>query len=503
MNEYVWKLYLESGGYKTVEFFKNNFENDLSFGYVDGISSLQKKYCVSNDTLSNTRWFLEKCVEDLQEDIYECENTEEYDEDNFEDIIDEIMNEIWHLLYDNHGTDQNSFKAFLGDYNPVEDIIYLSTIFSLDYPEYIIPYYFQCNFNVVQIIADSFDIELPPLPVKKDYKGRFFYYGELCKVFTKYRLDNGWSPYELFAFLYDFAPNYIGGIDSYIIKDLPEPKSAFFIGGGGNNADAVAEDDPDDICCWQCNPDTRAGDMVVMYLRTPISAISSIWRSCSIGFNDPFFFYYRCTYVGNPVKVKRLGINDIKKDRVLSKMPIVHKNMQGLNGVELKPSEYNHIVDKTKAKVTKLEYEEISSDNKYVNERDVEDRLIKPFLNNIGYGESDYEQQIRVPIGNHNNTLIPDFVIAHKTYGGSHVAFTVIEAKKSIKNNKELAAALDQVGSYALLLSAKYAVIASQEGIWITTSNSRYKEFILNYSWQELEDDDKMYEVRKMLGKNM
>ena len=174
--------------------------------------------------------------------------------------------------------------------------------------------------------------------------------------------------------------------------------------------------------------------MVVMYLRTPISAISSIWRSCSIGFNDPFFFYYRCTYVGHPVKVKRLGINDIKKDRVLSKMPIVHKNMQGLNGVELKPSEYNHIVDKTKAKVTKLEYEEISTDNKYVNERDVEDRLIKPFLNNIGYGERDYEQQIRVPIGNHNNTLIPDFVIAHETYGGSHVAFTVIEAKKSIKN---------------------------------------------------------------------
>ena len=46
--------------------------------------------------------------------------------------------------------------------------------------------------------------------------------------------------------------------------------------------------------------------------------------------------------------------------------------------------------------------------------------------------------------------------------------------------NKELAAALDQVGSYALLLSAKYAVIASQEGIWITTSNSRYRVLLMN-----------------------
>lgn len=502
MNEYVWKLYLESGGYKVVDFFKENIGNKITIEYVDGIKKLQEVFCVSNylkeDTEYTLRSFIENRDQYYTEDIeYEPDNSDDYHQ-----VIDETMHELWNVLIDDYGSDKNAFCEFISEDGGFRGIVSVTTSLSMDYPECFIPYYFQCNYNVLEIIANHFDINLPKLPSKKDYKKRFFYYGELCKVFTKYRLDNGWSPYELFAFLYDFAPNYIGGIDSYIIKDLPEPKSAFFIGGGGNNADAVAEDDPEDICCWQCNPETRAGDMVVMYLRTPISAISSIWRSCSIGFNDPFFFYYRCTYVGNPVKVKRLGINDIKKDRVLSKMPIVHKNMQGLNGVELKPSEYNHIVDKTKAKVIKLEYEEISMDNKYVNERDVEDRLIKPFLNNIGYGENDYEQQIRVPIGNHNNTLIPDFVIAHETYGGTHVAFTVIEAKKSIKNDKELTAALDQVGSYSLLLSAKFAVIASQEGIWITTSNSRYKEFVLNYSWQELDDDDKMYEVRKMIGKN-
>ena len=166
-------------------------------------------------------------------------------------------------------------------------------------------------------------------------------------------------------------------------------------------------------------------------------------------------------------------------------------------------SKDNHIVDKTKAKVTKLEYEEISADNKYVNERDVEDRLIKPFLRNIGYDETDYEQQIRVPIGNHNNTLIPDFVIAHETYGGKHTAYVVVEAKKSIRNEKELSAALEQVRSYALLLSAKYAVIASQEGIWITTSKVGYMSFINEFTWDELSDDDNMYQVRRVLGKEM
>ena len=356
------------------------------------------------------------------------------------------------------------------------------------------------NYNVLEIIAEQFDIILPELPNKQEYKKRFYHYGELCKVFTKYRLDNGWSPYELFAFLYDFAPKYIGGIDSYIIKDLPEPKSAFFIGGGGDNGDATAEDDSDSIYCWMCNPETRAGDMIVMYLRTPISAISSIWRSCSIGFNDPFFFYYRCTYIGNPCKVKRLGINQIKKDKRLSQLPIVKKNMQGINGVELIPSEYNYIVDKVNGDVPRLEFEDISVDNNYVNEKDVENRCIKPFLSRLGYDENDYIQQLYVPIGNHNNTLIPDFVLLPEIYRGKRTAFAIIEAKKSINNDKELSAALEQVRSYALLLSAPYAVIASQEGIWITSKNNGYLD-LEKYSWDELSDNDNMYKVSKLIGK--
>ena len=34
MNEYVWKLYLESGGYKVVDFFKENIGNKITIEYV-------------------------------------------------------------------------------------------------------------------------------------------------------------------------------------------------------------------------------------------------------------------------------------------------------------------------------------------------------------------------------------------------------------------------------------------------------------------------------------
>ena len=495
MNKYVWELYLKSGGKEIVDFFKTNLSEKITKEYSSGVRKLHEYYCVNKDTVEEVEITLNELFKFLNEDETEYEY-ESIDIQKYPEIIDEAMDELWSILIERNPTEKDAFIDFI-DYSGVA---YHSTVLTYDYYECFIPYYFQYNYNVLEIIAEQFDIILPELPNKQEYKKRFYHYGELCKVFTKYRLDNGWSPYELFAFLYDFAPKYIGGIDSYIIKDLPEPKSAFFIGGGGDNGDATAEDDSDSIYCWMCNPETRAGDMIVMYLRTPISAISSIWRSCSIGFNDPFFFYYRCTYIGNPCKVKRLGINQIKKDKRLSQLPIVKKNMQGINGVELIPSEYNYIVDKVTGDVPRLEFEDISVDNNYVNEKDVENRCIKPFLSRLGYDENDYIQQLYVPIGNHNNTLIPDFVLLPEIYRGKRTAFAIIEAKKSINNDKELSAALEQVRSYALLLSAPYAVIASQEGIWITSKNNGYLD-LEKYSWDELSDNDNMYKVSKLIGK--
>ena len=505
MNKYVWELYLKSGGQEVVDFFEDNLVNGLKEDYVDKINEFQRVYCVSESIVKWTTDELKKCVAESEERYTESA-IEGYEElsDEFPDylsLINEAVLYLWtdcSMEYPQCKDDKDLFCYF------IEKIEYRTTILSCDYYNYVIPYYFFCNYNILEMIANEFDIQLPEIPPKKDYKARFFHYGEICKALYRYRVENNWSQFELLAFLYDFAPKYIGGIDSYIIKDLPEPKSAFFIGGGGDNDDATAEDYPDNIAFWQCNPETRAGDMIVMYLRTPISSISSIWRSCSVGFNDPFFFYYRCTYIGQPVKVKRMNIKQIKKDKVLSKMPIVKGNMQGINGVELKPSDYNYIVDKTKAKVKKLEYEEISIDNDYENEKAVEERIIKPFLHNdLGYNVNDYVRQLNVPIGNHNNTLIPDFVLLPRTYGGKHIAYAVVEAKKSIKKEKELAEALKQVSSYASLLSAEYAVVASQEGIWITSDKSHFTDVIVEYKWSELNsDNDKMYEVRKMIGKS-
>ena len=176
--------------------------------------------------------------------------------------------------------------------------------------------------------------------------------------------------------------------------------------------------------------------------------------------------------------------------------------MQGINGVELKPSAYNHILGLLQCNAKRLEYEDISADNHYVNEKDLEDRLIIPFLNKLGFSEEDYQRQVQLPIDNRNHTLIPDFVLNYNAHQGSHSAFAVLEANNSIHSDKELNEALSQVCSYALLLSVEYAVIASQEGIWITTNKDQYRTFVEKFSWDELVDDDNKYKVMKYLRNN-
>ena len=492
-NKYVWNLYLDGGGRKVVETFENTILNGISKEYSSFIYNLQEYYCACSGVLVNTQKQLDEAYDYIKNNPVNKIIT--IPEDISDSEIEDVFSEVYESEFRNRTeNDKDVFSIF------AESIGGLSTSLAIDYPGCFIPYYFLGTYNVLTMIAEAFCIVLPEIPKKADYKGRVWHYMHLCTTLIRFGKEYDLSLFELCAFLYDFGPKYIGGRDSYILKELPEPKSAFFVGGGGDNEDANAEDNPGEIAYWQCNPNTRAGDMIVMYLRTPISAISSIWRSYSVGFNDPFFYYYRCTYIGLPKKLKRISLNKIRKDPVLAKMPIVNKNMQGINGVELKPSEYNHIVEITGADVPLLEFVMENDDDIYVNEKAVEEKLIKPLLSKLDYTESDYVQQLSIPVGNHNTTLIPDFVLLPKCSGGHYSAFAIIEAKRSITGEKQLGDVIIQARSYARILGVIHAAIASQEGIWVYSSKDDYSEAVFECKWSELTDEDLFYQLRKLLG---
>lgn len=497
-NDYAWKLYLKAGGQDTAEMFRRCLVHQIPDDYAAEAKRLQSFYStidIAGDTY-------EQIVE-LSADRFEDEDDTYIDEEYIsgkaplEDVDEEIdawAKDFFDYWLKEEGKARYVFEVF------ISRLPYITTNMSVLVPGVFVPYYFFANYNVLTAIADTFEITLPDIPKKADYEGRFKHYADLCKAFYRFRVDNHLDYYEFLAFLYDFAPNYIGGKESYIVKDLPEPRSAFFVGGNGNGTDADAEDDPNQIAFWQCNPGTRAGDLIVMYLRTPISAISSIWRAKSVGFIDPFFYYYRCTYIGDPIKVERIVLDTIKNDTVLGKMPIVKKNMQGINGVELRPSEYNHIVELTGADVPKLEYIASNGDGIYENEKAVEEKLIKPLIGRLGYSEEEYVQQMYVEIGNHNHALIPDFVLHPESSKGHYSGEVIIEAKRSITSVKQLTEVKSQARSYAKLLATKYAVIAAQEKVWVMSAKDDYTECVFEETWDSLENADVFYELNRLIG---
>ncbi|MBQ2847275.1 MAG: hypothetical protein IJC37_01085 [Clostridia bacterium] len=493
-NEYVWQNYLKAGGREIVELFKNNIENEFTEDYAYKICNLHKAFCPSKEVNRLLKTFLLQISEDLKSNelMYAC-----YSFENLSEETDFSAQELLDVLFfgiddGNHLSDKVIFEEFsIG-------ISYYTTFLAYLCPELFTPYYFKFNFNIVEKIANEFGINLPEMPIKKDYKGRFFYYGELCVAFNEFRLKHNMSPYEFCAFIYDFAPKYIGGIDSYIVKDLPSAKCAYFI--GGEKDDSFLTDEDNIITPWQCNPDTMAGDNIVMYVKSPVSAINSVWRSVSPGFNDPFFYYYRCTYIANPQKIKKVTLKTLERDKFFKQLPIVRKNMQGLNGVELYPSAYNHLLDISKSDLPRLEFVANNDYGDLKREKDVENKLIKPFLKKLGYTEDEYTQQLHIHVGNNNSKLIPDFVIHPNISIGHHSAELIIEAKYTVASEKDLEIYKMQARSYANQLKAKYSVIASKEGIWVSSETDDFTRDFFVFTWLDLNDSDIFQRVLKFLG---
>lgn len=484
-NDYMWQTYLNAGGKSVVALFEQNLTGNLSQDYIEAIGKFRLSYCPEKAIVEETQQQLQDLSKDLNDNLVLLE-TGEY-------TIGSAMQFLYNgIKGEENCSAQNVFARFS------DSIEFFTTSLAAELPDLFTPYYFKYNFNILEKIAQEFDIELPSMPIKKDYEKRFYFYGDICGAFLDFRETHNMSPYELSAFLYDFAPKYIGGIDSYIIKDLPEPKSAFFI--GGSKDDKFLANDSESITCWQCNPDTRAGDMIVMYLRTPISAVNSVWRSVSIGFNDPFFYYYRCTYIAHPVAIQQISREELQKDNVFKDVPIVRKNMQGINGVELMPSEYNHLMELVKADVPRLEFVVTDGNQDFVNEKDVENNLIKPLIAKLGYSEKEYVQQLYIEIGNHNHALIPDFVLLPVTTRGHQSAFALIEAKHNIPNQKEMEEVQIQARSYARQLNAKYSVIASKDKVWVYAQDDDFTKAIFSVSWEELNDADTFSYLLKLIG---
>lgn len=388
----------------------------------------------------------------------------------------------------------------IGDFNRMlEYIPFLSMELNYLFGEYFFPYIYIDEFYQLARLADYFEIELPSIPKKSDYKSRCMYYWELCKVFYQFRIENDLSSDELSAFMYDYAPNLLMKGDN---SKMPKPSAAWFIGGliEGYGTHWTTG-------FWQSNKDTKRGDILVHYETSPVSAITCLWIAQTDGVVDPFFHYYSNTYIGDRVDVPHISLKELKADEYFSKHPLVRKSFQGVNGWQVTGKDYSELLRMTEAKgfdisvLPQIYAPSLPEGIMVGNERDVEAKLLEPLLNSMGwYEHKDFIRQLPIHAGR-GHRIFPDYALHYNNKLEEEQAKVLIEAKYHMKNNQEIEAAFLQAFSYAKLLMSSVIVLCDKECILVYDSKdgfsrSRYRK----YYWEDMKNPDLYNELKNKLN---
>ena len=346
---------------------------------------------------------------------------------------------------------------------------FLSMALYVNNPSLYKPIFYQTSFPTLMRNCDVLGIKLPPIPRTKDYKQYMMYYWDICQVWNEFQKENNLSDAEFCACLYDFAPMLVKPANP---TALPNPTNVWLVGAATGDfkfLDTLGADtdgNPEHI--WQCNEKTKRGDLIVVYCRSPRSYIHSVWRANTDGIFNPFDYYQCRTTVCDGVKIPPITIKEMREDAYLSQIPIVRKNLQGVNGVELSPKDYYEIIRYVKERGDNVDmfpklFESNTMDFGEIKiEKDVEEKILIPMLNRLGYCDNDYTRQLSQKAGR-GLKAIPDFVFLPQ--GEKHFASSplVIEAKFDMSPMTERINAFAQCLSYARMLRSKLMAICDKE----------------------------------------
>jgi hypothetical protein len=385
------------------------------------------------------------------------------------------------------------------------DVQLISTGLHLAHPEYFLPYSFVTVFDMLLEIGNNFPLSIPPVPKKGDFEAKALYYNSINQSFQDFRKSYNLSPHEMCAFLYDFSLAFTRD------PELPDPSKAWLVVGSAYNEDDfdfLESADMSSQSHWQGNLETRLGDIIVMYIASPHSRIHSIWRAGTNGFIDPFSDLHSLIYITDPIKTVSVSFKEMKTHSLLSQNGYIRAHLQGATGKPLKIEEYEAILDMMAAKgqdisvLPKIPRTNFIPSDELENERDVELKLVEPFLEKLGYSIQDWQRQMPVRMGRGERNY-PDYVFGAKQKRGEESAVMVLETKYSLSREKDLREAYFQMRSYALRLQTQKAVLAAREGIWlfIAQKNNFSFERHSKYNWLELSNSDILHYVRQLIGK--
>lgn len=467
MNINMWNLYKDSErGRQAIDTF--SYDKEDFYGSIERLLEYfnSKKYepVKIESTLDAIEVF---DLNILYRDYFNEDNNRSREE--FEKFITELY--LVYAYYEDETIFCNEDKMIIkaNDYRSKASSLHLLSMILYSFDEFYKPIFYRGRFDIIQNACDTLGILLPSLPHTNDYKGYLMYYYDICEVFEEFQIKYNLSPSEFCACLYDF---------SELIQDerqpteLPKPTNVWFTGASKadykylDNLGAIEGKKNSSV--WACNERTKSGDIVVMYCTSPRSYIHSIWRAASNGVLCPFDYYHSRSVICNGVRVPEITINDLKTDVYFSELPIVRRNLQGLNGVELSAKDYSELLRLIGEKggnveiLPKLFEGELRDFGEITLEKDVEEKILIPMLIKLGYQESDWSRQLTQKAGR-GLKAIPDFVFFPRGERHFETAPLVIEAKLDMSLMTEQHNAFTQGLSYARLMRSSLLGICDKK----------------------------------------
>ena len=376
--------------------------------------------------------------------------------------------------------------------------------------EFFKPMLLSQRFDIILRNCDALGIDMPQIPNSNNYKAYLMYYYDICVAWHNFQVENGLTDEEFCACLYDFADMYS---EEAIEKEMPTPTNVWLTGASGGDFELLDSNDDNLESIWACNERTRRGDIVIIYCKSPRSYIHSIWRAKSGGIFNPFDYYHCRTTVCDGTIIPQISYNDLKADEYFSKVPIVRKNLQGINGVSLTAEDYAQLQRLIKEKGGNPDVlPKLFDSNGYKfegigdgKEKDVEEKILIPALERLGYKEGDWTRQLKLKKGR-GESEIPDFVFF--PHGDKHfeTAPFIIEAKLDMSSVVERRKAFSQGRSYAQSLHSNYMGICDKERIIVYKANNEgvynYSNPIFEKSWAAIFGDETIgADLKKIIGR--
>ena len=514
MNNKIWNLYKNSeNGKKVIELFNPQVENE--FTGVENIFEYAKKW--GNMTEPE---YARDCHLLFSYNLFDNEilAKKKITKEDFITFAKDF--ELINVRIEEDGTiafcdGAKSVWLKRDDYRTKATLVHsLSTFLYYNFDTFK-PIVLQNHFDIIQRNCDAIGLELPPIPHSKDYLAYLGYYYDICEVMNNFQKEHKLTNAEFCACLYDFAPMLLEDSNP---AELPKPVNVWLTGSAGKGdfeyLDSLGENnDYNTANIWACNERTRRGDIIVVYCNSPRSYIHSIWRANSVGIFNPFDYFHCRTTVCNGVRVPEISFKDLKADPYFSEVSIVRRNLHGINGIELTAENYSELLRFIKEKggdtstLPKL-FEGGDIDFGEIKlEKDVEENILIPMLERLGYSDDDWSRQLSQKAGR-NEKAIPDFVFFPRGEKHFENAPMVIEAKLDMSLITEQQKAFSQGLSYARMLRSSIMGICDKERIILyrvdKDGSANRNEPLYENHWKAIYSDDvEGAKLKQLIGREV